>query len=165
MNGSNYGGKVGNNTTNVKNFNVGNPIPLWKPIIYNNEKLLTPTIKSQSVYIQGNLYVDGTIINPSDAYLKDNIEDLSDEISKNIMKLRPTQFEFKTDATKKIHYGFIAHEIEEVFPELVLSKVDNNIANLKGINYLEIVPLLVYQIQKMQNEIDILKQQVNNTSK
>lgn len=162
MNGSNYGGKVGNNTANVKSFNVGNPIPLWKTITYNNENVLTPTIKNQSVYIQGNLYVDGTIINPSDVYLKDQIEDLSTNITNKIMKLRPTQFEFKTDATKKIHYGFIAQEFEEQFPELVVSKVDKTLADVKGINYLEIVPLLVYQIQRMQKEIDDLKQQINN---
>ena len=162
MNGSNYGGKVGNNTANVKSFNVGNPIPLWKTITYNNENVLTPTIKNQSVYIQGNLYVDGTIINPSDVYLKDQIEDLSTNITNKIMKLRPTQFEFKTDATKKIHYGFIAQEFEEQFPELVVSKVDKTLADVKGINYLEIVPLLVYQIQRMQKEIDDLRQQINN---
>ena len=114
------------------------------------------------MYIQGNLYVDGTIINPSDVYLKDNIEDLSTNITDKIMKLRPTQFEFKTDTTKKIHYGFIAQEFEEQFPELVVSKVDKNVANLKSINYLEIVPLLVHQIQRMQNEIDDLRQQINN---
>jgi filamentous hemagglutinin family protein len=162
MNGSNYGGKVGNNTANVKNFNVGNQIPLWKTMTYNNENILTPTKKNQSVYIQGNLYVDGTIINPSDVYLKDNIEDLSTNITEKIMNLRPTQFKLKTDPIKKIHYGFIAQEFEEQFPELVVSKVDKNVANLKGINYLEIVPLLVHQIQRMQKEIDDLKQQINN---
>jgi hypothetical protein len=76
------------------------------------------------------------------------------------MKIRPTQFVFKSDILKKIHYGFIAQEFEEHFPELVVSKIDKHVANLKAINYLELVPLLVYQIQKMQKEIDELKNQM-----
>jgi len=78
------------------------------------------------------------------------------------MKLRPTQFTFKSDMHKNIHYGFIAQEFEEHFPELVVSKIDKHVANLKAINYLELVPLLVYQIQKMQKEIDELKNQIKN---
>ena len=64
---------------------------------------------------------------------------------------------------KKLHYGFIAQEFEEHFPELVVSKIDRHVANLKAINYLELVPLLVHQIQKMQKEIDELKTQINPT--
>jgi hypothetical protein len=162
MIGSNYGGKVGNNTANVRGFNLGYPLALWRTITYNNEFVLTPITENQSVYIQGNLYVDGTIVNPSDLKLKDKIEDLSDNITNKIMKIRPTQFEFNSDTEKTKHYGFIAQEFEEHFPELVVSKVDKTMEDVKGINYLEIVPLLVYQIQRMQNEIDDLKQQINN---
>lgn len=162
MIGANYGGKVGNNTANVRGFNVGYPLALWRTITYNNEIVLTPITEKQSVYIQGNLYVDGTIVNPSDLKLKDKIEDLTNNITNKIMKVRPTQFELKGEKEKTIHYGFIAQEFEEHFPELVVSKVDKNMADVKGINYLEIVPLLVHQIQRMQKEIDDLKEQINN---
>ena len=76
------------------------------------------------------------------------------------MNIRPTKYVLKADMFKKIHYGFIAQEFQEHFPELVAEKVDNNIANLKAINYTEMIPLLVYQIQKMQKEIDELKDQI-----
>ena len=66
---------------------------------------------------------------------------------------------------KKLHYGFIAQEFEEHFPELVVSKVDKDIANLKAINYLEMIPLLVHQVQQMQKEIDELKDQLTNQTK
>jgi hypothetical protein len=160
----NYSGKQPNNTAYIKNYVPGNPTSLWKTMTYvdsggNKIYEITPTSSVyKNLYIPGNLYLDGTIITPSDAYLKDKIEDLHDDISVNLMKLRPTQFVFKSDTLKSAkHYGFIAQEFEEVFPELVASKVDKNVANLKAINYLEIVPLLVYQIQKMQKEIDELK--------
>jgi hypothetical protein len=124
--------------------------------------VITPSSpKYDNLYIPGNLYVDGHIVSPSDIYLKENIENLSKDISINLMNIRPTQFVFKKDIQKKLHYGFIAQEFEEHFPELVTSKIDKDIANLKAINYLEMVPLLVHQIQKMQKEIDELKEQIN----
>ena len=76
------------------------------------------------------------------------------------MNLKPSQFTFKSDPLKKVHYGFIAQEFETIFPELVTSK-PGPIANIKAINYLEVIPLLVSKIQKMQNEIDKLKQQID----
>jgi len=164
--GANYGGKQPNNTAYVKNFISGSQSSLWKQISYKDTvnnlfvNAITPSSqKYDNVYIPGNLYVDGIIL-PSDVYLKDKIEDLSKDVSTNLMKIRPTQFVFKKDPFKKKHYGFIAQEIEEHFPELVSLKIDKDIANLKAINYLELVPLLVHQIQKMQKEIDELKEQI-----
>jgi hypothetical protein len=168
MLGANYSGKQPNNTAYIKNFVAGTPTSLWKTINFtdiNNNNLIVSAItpsstKTDNLYIPGNLYIDGSIIGLSDVYLKDQINNLSDEISINLMKLRPTKFVFKSDPIKKLHYGFIAQEFEEYFPELVVSKIDKNVANLKAINYLEIVPLLVYQMQRMQKEIDDLKIQI-----
>jgi hypothetical protein len=164
---ANYSGKQSNNTAYVKNYIAGTPTSLWKPIKYTDStnhiivNAITPTSKtSDNLYIPGNLYLDGIIISPSDAYLKDEIEDLPNNMSENIMKIRPTQFVFKSDPLKRLHYGFIAQEFETQFPELVLSKIDKDVANLKAINYLEMVPLLVHQIQRMQKDIDELKEQI-----
>jgi len=166
MSGANYNGRQPNNTAYIKNFVPGTPTSLWKTMIYNNKNFITPSSsKTDNLYIPGDLTVDGTITNPSDLYLKDNIENLSEDMTKNIMKIRPTQFVFKSDIMKKLHYGFIAQEFEEHFPELVVSKVDKNVANLKAINYLEMIPLLVHQVQQMQKEIDDLKEQVKNQIK
>ena len=89
-----------------------------------------------------------------------------------IMKLKPSQFTFKSDNTKKVHYGFIAQELEEQYPELVTIKPNpitypitvNTPKNIKAINYLEILPLLVHKVQSMQQEIDTLKAIINNNS-
>ena len=165
--GANYNGKQANNSAYIKNYVVGTTTSLWKTITYNNNSNLkanaiTPSsAKNNNLYIPGNLYVDGNIVSPSDVYLKDDIEDLDNKISIKLESLRPTQFTFKSDSSKNIHYGFIAQEFEEHFPELVVSKIDKHVANLKAINYLELVPLLVYQIQKMQKEIDELKDKIN----
>ena len=159
---ANYNTRQPNNTSYIKTFTSGTRGSLWKTQTLLGVNVITPSsAKYDNLYIPGNLTVDGIILNPSDVYLKDNIENLNEDISTNLMNIRPTQFVFKSDIDKKIHYGFIAQEFEEHFPELVASKVDKNIANLKAINYLEMVPLLVHQIQKMQKEIDELKEQIH----
>ena len=164
---ANYSGKQPNNTAYIKNYVAGTPTSLWKTIKYTDSinhqivNAITPASKTNNnLYIPGNLYIDGSIIGLSDAYLKDQIDNLPEDISTNLMKIRATQFVFKSDPVKKLHYGFIAQEFEKHFPELVVSKIDKDVANLKAINYLEMVPLLVYQMQKMQREIDDLKEQI-----
>lgn len=166
---ANYSGKQPNNTAYIKNYIAGTPTSLWKTIKYTDTSqipvktvnAITPTAKTNdNLYIPGNLYIDGSVITPSDANLKDQISNLSEDTSQNLMKIRATQFVFKSDPVKRLHYGFIAQEFEEHFPELVLPKIDKDVANLKAINYLELVPLLVYQMQRMQKEIDDLKEQI-----
>ena len=73
------------------------------------------------------------------------------------MNLKANKFTYKNDPLKQEHYGFIAQEFEKEYPELISIKPDNNLNNIKAINYLEIVPLLVNKIQMMQKEIDELK--------
>ena len=174
---ANYNGRVGNNTTNTRYFTPGMPYSLWTTISYTNtsvspnvtETVLRPSSANySSVYIPGNLVVDGTITNPSDLSLKENIVEISAELSDTVMRLKPTQFTYKTDTQHKVHYGFIAQEFEEHLPELVTNKPTSNInynpsinkhleTNIKAINYLEVLPLLVHKIQTMQKEIDELK--------
>lgn len=171
MSTANYNGRVGNNTSNTRYFTQGQQPNYWVPSTYNGTTVLTPiSTNYQNVYIPGNLYVDGSIINPSDYILKDNIEHISSELSDAIMRLKPSQFTFKSDSSKQVHYGFIAQEFEEHLPELVTLKPNPqikqyisptmnpmNAQNIKAINYLEILPLLVHKVQSMQQEIDELK--------
>ena len=173
MSNANYNGRVGNNTTNTRYFTPGMPDNLWTTTTYSGQTVLTPTSSNyKNVYIPGNLYVDGSIINPSDLILKDNISGITTDLSDTIMKLKPSQFTFKSDNTKKVHYGFIAQELEEQYPELVTIKPNpitypitvNTPKNIKAINYLEILPLLVHKVQSMQQEIDTLKAIINNNS-
>lgn len=158
----NYNGKQPNNSSYIKNFVYGAPISLWKLIRYTVEgqtvNALTPTSNNYSnVYIPGDLYVDGNIINPSDIYLKENINRVDKEITDKLLNLAVSSFCFKDDPSKKTHYGFIAQEFEKEYNELVTVKPDNRYANIKAINYLELIPLLVDKIQMMQLEIDELK--------
>jgi len=162
LNTPNYSGRQNNTTSYIKNFILGGPPNLWNLVKYPNSgsitsNTLTPSsISYDNVLIEGDLYVNGKIINPSDVNLKDNIEPINIKKINNLMKLKVKQFTFKYDTQKEVHYGFIAQDFENEYPELVSIKPDNS-ANYKAINYLEIIPLLVNKIQLMQNEIDHLK--------
>jgi hypothetical protein len=179
---ANYNGRVGNNTTNTRYFTPGMPYNLWTTTSNTTtsvspnvtETVLTPSSTNySSVYIPGNLVVDGTITNPSDLSLKENIVEISAELSDTVMRLKPSQFTYKSDTQHQVHYGFIAQEFEQHFPELVSNKPTSNInynpsinkhleTNIKAINYLEVLPLLVHKIQNMQKEIDELRATVNS---
>uniref|UniRef100_A0A6C0I8L9 Peptidase S74 domain-containing protein n=1 Tax=viral metagenome TaxID=1070528 RepID=A0A6C0I8L9_9ZZZZ len=175
---ANYNGRSPNNTSNIKYFIPGQNANLWvikkylntnvSPNVYEN--VLTPSSSNyDNVYIPGDLFVDGSIVTPSDLILKDNIVKISSELSDVIMNLKPTQFTYKSDTQNQVHYGFIAQEFEEHLPELVTIKPNPNsnfnptmtksmeTNNIKAINYLEVLPLLVHKIQNMQKEIDELK--------
>jgi len=155
---ANYSGRQPTKTAYIKEFYSGSATSLWTTTLHLNTPVIMPaSTVINSLYIPGTLYVDGPIINPSDINLKDNIREISIEKADDLLKIGTKQFTLKSDLSKHIHYGFIAQEFETVFPELVFSKPDKNMANLKAINYLEIVPLLVYKVQQMQKEIDELK--------
>jgi hypothetical protein len=154
---ANYGGKQPTNTQNIKQFVVGaNNAVVW---IYkrlaNGQTVQTPADSKRAVYINNDLYVTGSIFNPSDQILKENIEIINNESNK-LFDLNSVKYVFKSDKDKKPHYGFIAQEIEKIYPELV----NNNGLGYKSVNYIEIIPLLLSKMKDMQSEIDELKTQI-----
>lgn len=157
----NYGSKQPNNTSYIKSFSIGSSSQLWKPFSYNNKTTLTPSSNNaDNVFIPGDLYVNGSFVNPSDLTIKENIKILSPNTYDAIDYLKVVEFNFKDDAEKKIHYGFIAQDVLKQIPELVTTipkKEGDNIHDILAVNYLEVIPLLVARLQKMQKEIDELK--------
>lgn len=73
-------------------------------------------------YFAGNIYVSGTIVNPSDRRLKENIADVNNAL--NIVKqLDAKTYTYKQDAGMRLpqgqQYGFIAQDLEQVLPAAV----------------------------------------------
>ncbi|MDG1023001.1 MAG: hypothetical protein P8O72_03055 [Flavobacteriaceae bacterium] len=69
-------------------------------------------------------------------------------------KIKTYQYELKTIPSKK-RFGFMADEIEKVFPELVTTFNDKE--KLKSIDYVGLIPVLVNALVQQQKEIDQLK--------
>lgn len=155
---ANYNGKQPNRTAYIKNFVAQSPASLWtilppNPLYADNGSIINASPYYRNVIIQGDLTVNGTIYNPSDVSLKQNIDTISDLKTDRLLSLDPVQYTLKMDTTNKIHYGFIAQEIEKIYPELVTEQ-----QNIKIVNYIELIPLLVSKIQKMEKEIQHLKE-------
>lgn len=155
---ANYGGRQPDNFSNIKQFVVGaENLAVW---VYKTNstglKVQTPANTNYPLYIDNDLYVTGSLYNTSDVTLKENIFTISENQMENILHLNPVEYTFKTDKQKRIHYGFIAQEIEKIYPELVQRSF-----GFKRVNYIEMIPLLVSKIQNMQKEINELKKIVN----
>ena len=73
------------------------------------------------------------------------------------MQLRPVQFNNK-NANEKIHYGFLAQEVEKIFPALV-STVPGT-TGLQSIDYLALIPLLLAAVQAQEEELRSLKKKL-----
>ena len=162
---SNYGGKQPDQSAYIKRFEIDRTNYTWNYATVNNQLLLTPTNKKATVYIDGNLFVGGTITNPSDINLKDNIENLSLSLtlSEKIMSLNPVKYNYKDDE-KKEHFGLIAQDVEKLFPNLVntiSTPIGEEEVSFKTVNYLEIIPLLLLKIKDLQNQIDSLNKKIN----
>ena len=152
---NNYGGKQPNNTQNIKQFNTGLQTQLWyyktmgvKRDGTRDVAIIPTTITD--VFIQKNLTVEGAILNPSDVTLKKNIKNISDS---EILSLNPVEFNFKSDESQEKHFGFIAQDMEKIFPDLVSDEQ----MGYKTVNYIELIPLMLSKMKQMQAEIDSLK--------
>ena len=123
--------------------------PLWmQSATPSTIELILP---NTSVEIASDLTVGNNIYVTSSKDKKKEISDIS--ISPDtILNINPKQFIYKNDPSDKLHYGFIAEEVEKVFPNLVTSS-----SQTKAVNYLEMVTLLLLKINDLQKQIDELK--------
>jgi hypothetical protein len=156
---ANYGGKQSSNSQSIKEFIIGvsGAVPWIYSKLPSGLKVITPSDSKKPVYINNDLIVQGSLFNTSDANLKDNIIPIS-EINKNkLLSLQAKEYYFKADITKKIHYGFVAQDVEKLYPTLV----KENVLGYKTVNYIEFIPILVSKIQDMQNEIIQLKEKIS----
>jgi len=102
--------------------------------------------------LEAELALGKALPSPSDERLKKNIHTITNPIEK-VNALRGVTFEFRKDDQKQI--GVIAQEVEKVFPELVSERPDG----YKGVQYENIVGLLIEAIKEQQKQIDELRRQ------
>ena len=93
----------------------------------------------------------------SDRRLKNNIVELDSSNISKYLKLRPVTFYWNPDKQRdtKLQYGFIAQEIESIFPEMVNTGSDE--MQTKSVNYQALHALSLKVIQAQQTEIEALK--------
>lgn len=142
---------------------------------------LSNSVNNYAGVFFGDVYVSGLFSNPSDFKLKKNIEKLNSSALSDIMKLNPKKYEFRKNEYKGLnlsegkHFGFIAQELNQVFPQLVSEKTiakpakkneGNETAagieqyDILTVNYIELVPILTAAMQEQQKQIEELKREI-----
>lgn len=139
-------------------------------------------------YFMGNAKVTGTmtvnsLVQISDLRLKENIVSLrkrDESILDKVLDMNVIEYNYKPiipslvlpdsisteevlkksgiDISKK-HYGVIAQELQELFPTLVNKDQDGYL----GVNYVELVPVLVCAIQELKAQVDALQGHAEQT--
>ena len=128
-------------------------------------------------YVTGTLTA-GQLTSLSDARYKSNIQQISSTALSKIAALNPVQYTMlsgsaiafanteKSDTctmtmttsnedlrnANKIHYGLLAQEVKELYPELV----HEDAAGVMSINYIEVIPLLIQAVQDLAEQVSAL---------
>jgi hypothetical protein len=125
-------------------------------------------------YRWANVYSNNGVIQTSDARFKSNIQNINYGLN-TVLNMRPVSFKWKNDkAAPGTHLGFVAQEVQQLMPEIVTQeqlteKQKENFTKMGkvapettplGMNYTEIVPVLVKAIQEQQKMIEDLKKEI-----
>jgi hypothetical protein len=123
------------------------------------------TVAQFRVRGDGTIYAQNTTVQAiSDVRLKDNIRSALDGLS-TIMRLRPVRFDWKEGYGngRKNQLGFVAQEVETVFPDAVDEMKISNASDeaFKTVGPSAFIPVLVKAIQELAAELNELKGKIN----
>jgi hypothetical protein len=107
---------------------------------------------------------DGDFYNASGSYgqisdlrVKENIVEARD-YTEDLMKLRVVKYSLKKDQEQEAtKLGFIAQEVEQVFPNMVQTTETDEIKDLKSIKMSVLIPMLVKTIQQLNERVKELE--------
>lgn len=108
---------------------------------------------NKNVNVQGSLFVKGHQVTASDIRFKYDIRPLVDTLEK-VKKVLPRKFKMKE--TSKDDIGFIAQNLEEVFPELVHENKDG----FKYVDYPKMTAVLLAALQELTIRVETLEKRV-----
>lgn len=153
----------GSDALNFKHLSDGsNAINVWQTGSSNFMALAF--FKGDTQSYKGGIRVTTTQVSyltTSDYRLKENVVPLKDGLSR-LMQLKPVQYNWKEN--KAVDEGFLAHELQSVFPYAVSGKKDevDDKGNIKtqAVDYGRITPLLVKAIQELQTTVEELKAKI-----
>jgi hypothetical protein len=109
--------------------------------------------------VSGNVNIKGAVYGTSftvtsDYRIKDNPQPLNNTF--NVDKLRPLHYINKL--SNKEDLGFIAHEVQELYPYLVDGDKDDEKQN-QSLNYTGLIAILVKEIQELKTDVNNLKKE------
>lgn len=171
FNGSDLQGRVGNSWVSLTASGGGGG--LWNNtgnnVFYTSGNVgIGTNSPAHKLQVNGNIGMTGEILGVSDVRTKKNIKNIETALDK-INSLRAVSYEFndahQLEFPEGMQLGFIAQELEAVLPDLVsvsaISNIDEDEAmQLKGINYIQMIPLLTKAIQEQETKMQMQSQQL-----
>jgi hypothetical protein len=144
--------------------NANNTLNIWQTGTTQHNAIAF--YKGDTQTNRGNIVVttSGTSYNTvSDYRLKENVTPLENGLDR-LMQLKPSKFNWIENGTES--EGFIAHELQEYFPDAVSGEKDavySSTGNIKAqsVDYGRITPLLVKAIQELKQQNDELKAEID----
>ena len=115
-------------------------------ISFDNENLTTTGTMTASAHTAS-----------SDRRIKENIQEHDpQETHTNVMKLKGVDYNLIADENKSKNTGFVAQEVEEVFPQFVKEDSDG----MKSVNYSQMTAVLLSALQHQNSLIETLTARV-----
>lgn len=159
-----------NNAVIIENSN--SVTPLLAGVAYQNKVGINRNIalsggnffltRTEALQVEGEAFkttAGGNWIIPSDRRLKKNITPLnSEEILNKILQMKGVTYEMKDSTQKGRQYGFIAQELQEVFP----TKVETNADGYLSADYGSYTAIEIESIKALHKKITEIEQ-YNNT--
>jgi hypothetical protein len=101
------------------------------------------------------------VIQTSDERLKTDIEPLQYGL-KEVLQLRPVSFKWKNEKNGPRKLGLLAQEVQPIIPEVIANDGQNGVL---GMNYAELVPVLINAIKEQQQQIDAIQNRITDLKK
>ncbi len=134
----------------------------FSPLTTNSVDLGGSSLRWARLYSVNAFFTNPVTID-SDVSLKINITDLPGMKDK-LKLLRPVSYQMNPDFEglgidknqNPIQFGFIAQELQEIFPEMVVEHENG----LLGVRYTELIPVLIQVVKEQQDEINSLSKRI-----
>lgn len=165
----------------VTGANIWNNVNNGGGIYYNLGRVGIQTLAANTQYlldVSGNIKTTG-VMNVSDYRIKNDITYLDETVSGNsiereilsnqIRRLRPVMFQ-NCLRNYQWEYGFLAHEVQDVFPELV-NGIKDMVGDYQAISYHQLFSICCEEIKSLNSRVERLemkqkqKQKSNPTPK
>lgn len=124
-------------------------------LYYDSDGPAGTSAESSIAYVDD---ADGSWNESSDLRLKEQIEYLETGVLDNVLQLKPAKYYFKRDQNKiKPSYGFIAQEVDAVFPDITKIREEDGYYSL---NYNDFGVLAIQAIKEQQVIIEKLEDRI-----
>lgn len=142
-------------TTGSITFSDGSKIHSYDDNILSGSYATNNVIYKDSLFsavtVNGNVYIGGSLYTSSDYRIKTDVATLDG--SYTVDALNPVQY--NNTLTCGHEYGFIAHELQEAYPDMVVGEKDGE--KYQSVMYTNLIGVMVKEVQELKHRMDKLE--------